>query len=98
MLVFRNLAHAMACAGSIGQGALLDLQSATPAIISIAPEIPNVQNLYFDNATSQGAVPTIPARTAPAPIVTSNAGKAQHTRVPADVSRLSEGRSVCFAP
>lgn len=98
LLVFRSLEHAMACAGSIGQGAFLDRQSATPAIRSIAPETPNVNVLYFDNAINQGAVPTIPARVAPAPIVTNSAGSAQHTSVPADVNRLSEGRSVCLIP
>lgn len=97
-LVFRNLAHAIACAESIGHEAFLDRQSVAPAIRTIAPEIPNVQILYFDNATSQGALPTSPARAAPAPSVTSNAGRAQQTSVPADVSRLSAGRMPSFTP
>ena len=96
-LILRKRVQALACAGSIGQGALRAFQRMIPAARINRPDIPNVQTLYFDSATNHGAVLTSPASAAPAPSVTSNAGSAQHSNVPTEVNRLSVGSSVCFA-
>lgn len=97
-LILRNRIHALARCGSKGHGAFLVRHRMSPANRIIKPETPNVHALYFDSATSQGAVLTNPARAAPAPSVTNNAGRAQHTSVPTEVNRLSVGMSVCFMP
>ena len=59
----------------------------------------NVQILYLDKATSQGAELTTPASAAPAPMVTKRAGSAQQTSVPVDVNKLKTVKYLdCFKP
>ena len=63
-----------------------------PAIISIKPENKKVYILYFDKYTNHGVTCTIDASAAPAPMVTSNAGRAQHSSVDSEVNKLKVGR------
>lgn len=60
------------------------------------PAMINALTLYCENATNQGAADTMPASAAPAPIVTSKAGRAQQISVLSDVNRLKDGASVCL--
>ncbi len=56
----------------------------------------NVQALYLDSVTNQGAEETKPAKVAPAPIVTKSAGKAQQSNVPRDANNESVGNIECL--
>ena len=80
--------HAFACAASIGHGALRARQRIAPAASNKTAAIENVHALCFDKNTNHGAALTSPASVAPAPSVTSKAGNAQQSKVPADVNRL----------
>ena len=58
------------------------------------PETAKIVNLNSDINVIQGKKPIKDARLAPKPSVTSNAGKAQQTKVPNEVKRLSDGNKV----
>jgi len=96
MLIFRSFRQAFACSGSIGHGLFFPLYCKNPANKSNTPDTLKVHALYFENVTSQGAEETKPARDAPAPIVTSNAGRAQQSKVLDDANKLTKGVIVSF--
>ncbi len=59
------------------------------------PAILNTYILYLDKNINSGKFDTKPARTAPAPMLTINAGRAQQSKVPRLVNKLING-SVIF--
>ena len=91
MLAFLNRLHTFAFNGSAGQGASLLYQIKKPLSIIKKPEKMNKIVLYFDNIIKKGMLDNSPAKTAPAPTATNNAGKAQQIKVPRLVNRLIEG-------
>ena len=56
----------------------------------------NIPDLYSERTVIHGAAPMRPAKDAPIPSVTSNAGRAQQTKVVALVNKLKIGRIVCL--
>ena len=97
-LTFRNWAHALALSGSAGHGAFLDCQCANVARVINIPEPIKSGALYVEIAVTHGAELISPASTEPIPSVTSNAGNAQHKRVPMEVKSESDGRMVWRNP
>ena len=60
------------------------------------PATTKTTTLYFEIAVIHGATEMKPANAAPAPKVTSNAGRAQHSNVPTLVNRVKIGNIVCL--
>ena len=89
-------AHNFASIGSIGQGAfLLTQRTMPPSNISI-PAILKIKILYLDNTSNWGTLEISPANTAPDPMVTKSAGKAQQIKVPKLVNKLIKGIIISF--
>ena len=97
-LTFRSWAHALALSGSAGHGAFLACQCANIARVINMPETIKSWVLYVDIAVIQGAELISPASIEPIPSVTSNAGNAQHKRVPMEVNSDNEGSTVWRHP
>ena len=60
------------------------------------PPTTKTTTLYFEIAVIHGATEMKPASAAPAPKVTSNAGRAQHSNVPTLVNRV-KNRKYCLS-
>ena len=56
----------------------------------------NTYILYLDKNINSGKFDTKPARTAPAPMLTINAGRAQHSKVPRLVNKVINGIIIFF--
>ena len=88
--------HSFASTGSIGQGAFLLTQRTIPPINISMPAILNIKILYLDKMSSWGTLEIRPAKTAPDPMVTKRAGKAQQIKVPKLVNKLISGIIISF--
>ena len=93
-LIFRNLLHKSALNWSVGHETFLDrIWKKNPKIINIAVIINRV-SLYSDIKVIYGNIPTKLANVVPIPKVIIRAGSAQHTNVPNEVNKVSEGIKV----
>jgi len=82
--------------GSMGQGAfLLTHLTMPPSNISI-PAILKIKILYLEKISNWGTLEINPAKTAPDPMVTKSAGKAQQIKVPKLVNKLIKGKIISF--
>ena len=72
---------------------LIEFEKKNPNIINI-PEIINIGSLQSDIKVTDGNIPIKPASVVPIPKVTIKAGSAQHTNVPNEVNKVSEGIKV----
>jgi len=93
-LIRRVREHALAFTGSAGQGAFLLRHCIKPDRAIIRPANKNTQILFFPSHVICGTVSIMPAITAPAPILTSKAGRAQQISVPVDVNREKKAGKV----
>ena len=59
------------------------------------PAAMNIWVLYSETLVIHGTAPINPAKTAPRPSETNNAGNAQQSKVPTEVKRLNDGKIVC---
>ena len=89
-------AHNFASIGSIGQGAFLLTQRTMPPINISMPAILKIKILYLDKISNWGTLEISPAKTAPDPMVTKRAGKAQQIKVPKLVNKLINGIIISF--
>ena len=80
----------------MGQGAfLLTHLTMPPSNISI-PAILKIKILYLEKMSNWGTLEINPAKTAPDPMVTKSAGKAQQIKVPKLVNKLIKGTIISF--
>lgn len=93
-LMVLNRLHALAFAGSAGQGAKRARHCMKAENANIMADAVNTHCLYSDMTVIHGNAPTNPANAAPMPSVTSNAGSAQQISVPMLVNRLKAGMIV----
>ena len=81
--------HDFAFLGSVGHGTRRLRYVVVAEMTSIVAVMMNSGTLCSDNQTSCGTLVTRAAIAAPAPSETSNAGRAQHTRVPNEPSNVT---------
>ena len=96
MVIILIFAHNFASIGSIGQGAFLLTQRTMPPINISMPAILKIKILYLDKISNWGTLEISPAKTAPDPMVTKRAGKAQQIKVPKLVNKLINGIIISF--
>jgi hypothetical protein len=87
--------QALALLGCIGQGSFLACHCNQVLKHKVTPATANSTILYSEITVSQGAMLINPAKAAPKPMVTSNAGNAQQISVLSEVNKERLGSSVC---
>ena len=96
-----SASQAAACSGSAGQGAFLARHCIKADALSSTPDTMKRGPLFADSHMIPGTAAVRPAITAPAPIVISKAGSAQHSSVDVlanndSVGPISDLRSIGF--